>query len=80
MTVRRLFQKSSRSVYAGLTKVPLCLLRPMGLFTVVLSLLAWSPLFAQQDDTLDWLNSYQAALNEARRSHKPIFLEYRCEP
>ena len=33
-----------------------------------------------QDDSLDWFNNYQAALREAKRSGKPIFLEFRCEP
>ena len=31
------------------------------------------------DDTVDWLSSYKDAIQEARRTHKPIFLEYRCE-
>lgn len=35
---------------------------------------------AAQDDTLDWLNDYKEALAEAKRTQKPIFLEYRCEP
>ena len=33
-----------------------------------------------QDETVDWLNNYKEALQEAKRTGKPIFLEYRCEP
>ena len=33
-----------------------------------------------QEETVDWLNNYKEALQEARRTGKPIFLEYRCEP
>jgi hypothetical protein len=33
-----------------------------------------------QDDGLHWHSSYQAAIEEAKRTQKPIFLEYRCEP
>jgi hypothetical protein len=51
------------------------MIRRLGL---CLLLLPFLPLFAQDD--LDWLNNYKAALDEARRTHKPIFLEYRCEP
>ena len=29
---------------------------------------------------LHWFDSYDAALEEARRTGKPIFLEYRCSP
>jgi hypothetical protein len=31
-----------------------------------------------QDD-VEWLDDYDAAIREARRTQKPIFLEFRCE-
>ena len=37
-----------------------------------------APMFAQ-DDTVDWLDNYPKALAEAKRTNKPIFLEFRCE-
>jgi hypothetical protein len=37
------------------------------------------PLSAQEE-TVDWLNNYKEAIQEAKRTQKPIFLEYRCEP
>ena len=37
------------------------------------------PLFAQDEDTIDWLDDYQKAVQEAKRTNKPIFLEFRCE-
>ena len=50
-------------------------LQILGLLLLTTSL----PLLAQ-DDTIDWLNNYKQALQEAKRTQKPIFLEYRCEP
>ena len=35
---------------------------------------------AAEDDGINWLSSYKEAIQEARRTEKPIFLEYRCEP
>jgi hypothetical protein len=50
-------------------------------FTTLFLFLLMAPLSrAQDDDTLDWLNNYKEALDEARKTGKPIFLEYRCEP
>jgi len=37
------------------------------------------PATAQDDETMDWLDDYQKAREEAKRTHKPIFLEFRCE-
>jgi hypothetical protein len=31
------------------------------------------------DEGIQWLGSYQEALQEAKRTKKPIFLEFRCE-
>jgi hypothetical protein len=39
----------------------------------------WAPLLAQ-DDGIYWLDNYGEAIREARRTQKPIFLEFRCEP
>ena len=33
-----------------------------------------------QDNRIEWLNNYRDALQEAKRTQKPIFLEFRCEP
>ena len=46
----------------------------------ILALAAW-PLAAQyDDDSLTWFDNYPKALQVARATGKPIFLEYRCEP
>jgi hypothetical protein len=37
------------------------------------------PLLAQEDE-MYWLDNYAEALKEAKRTQKPIFLEFRCEP
>jgi hypothetical protein len=44
-----------------------------------IALMASSRLVAQED-TVDWLTNYKDAIAEAKRTGKPIFLEYRCEP
>ena len=33
-----------------------------------------------QDEGIQWLSSYKEAVAEAKRTGKPIFLEFRCEP
>lgn len=33
-----------------------------------------------QEDSIEWFNNYKHALAAAKRTGKPIFLEYRCEP
>ena len=43
-------------------------------------LLASGGLLRAQDDGLHWFDNYSDALQEARKTGKPIFLEYRCEP
>ncbi len=49
-------------------------------FALIL-LAAAIPLFAQDDEqAVNWLTSYKQAIEEAKRTQKPIFLEYRCEP
>ena len=53
--------------------------------TVVVVALAASvasivPTVAQGDEMITWLADYDQALAEARRTGKPIFLEYRCSP
>jgi uncharacterized protein YyaL (SSP411 family) len=32
-----------------------------------------------QEDTIEWLDNYEKAIQEAKRTNKPIFLEFRCE-
>lgn len=41
--------------------------------------MALLPLYAQEEG-IQWLDSYPKALAEAKRTGKPIFLEFRCEP
>jgi hypothetical protein len=33
-----------------------------------------------QDDEIRWFDNYGEAIREAKRTHKPIMLEFRCEP
>ena len=53
------------------------MLHRIALFSI---LAATVPILAQDDDSLCWLDNYQAAVKEAKATGKPIFLEYRCEP
>lgn len=33
-----------------------------------------------EDGGVRWLGSYREALAEAKKTQKPIFIEFRCEP
>jgi uncharacterized protein YyaL (SSP411 family) len=46
---------------------------------ISLSLFNAAPLTAQEEDTIDWFDNYEKAVQEAKRTNKPIFLEFRCE-
>jgi len=37
-----------------------------------------TPVLAEQEN-VDWTDNYQQAIAEAKRTNKPIFLEFRCE-
>lgn len=53
-------------------------MRTVGFQIVLLVVLFVVPTWAQ-DETIDWLDNYQKAIEEAKRTNKPIFLEFRCE-
>ncbi len=50
------------------------MIKTLGLFLVLAS-----AAMAAQDDTIPWLGNYREALRQAKESHKPIFVEFRCE-
>ena len=52
----------------------------MRTFHPILLCLAASALQAQEVDAVDWLDNYQQALQVAKDTGKPIFLEFRCKP
>jgi hypothetical protein len=56
-------------------RTKLALLGTVGLF-------AWTALrpSAAQDDSVYWFEKYPDALREAKRTGKPMFVEFRCEP
>lgn len=35
---------------------------------------------AADEELVTWHDNYKEALREARKTNKPIFLEFRCEP
>ena len=53
--------------------------KPEALFFICLFLAVANPLLAQ-DNEIRWLDNYREAIQEAKRTQKPIFLEFRCEP
>lgn len=55
------------------------MMRTLRLLLVTMGMLSLVPAFAQDDETIDWLDNYDKALAEAKRTNKPIFLEFRCE-
>lgn len=53
-----------------------------GMRKAVLALMAAmlaAPGLRAADEGIQWLDNYQEALREAKRTQKPIFLEFRCE-
>ena len=55
------------------------MMRTLRLLLVTMGMLSLVPAFAQDDETVDWFDNYDKALAEAKRTNKPIFLEFRCE-
>ena len=49
---------------------------------VVVSLIVVAPVFAQKVNpkAAGWYTDYAAALAEAKRTGKPLFVAFRCEP
>ncbi len=46
---------------------------------VLFAALAWAGAAVASPDEIQWLDNYKDALREAKRTQKPVFLEYRCE-
>lgn len=65
----------------GRCKIEESMRKAFYLFQTVLILLGWSGASSllAQDETVDWLDNYKQAIEEAKRTQKPIFLEFRCE-
>jgi hypothetical protein len=49
-------------------------------FLSLAAVLSTGALHAQDEETVEWFGDYKQALAEAKRTGKPIFLEFRCEP
>jgi len=55
---------------------------PELLFSIVLAcvLLGFGSKSFAQDNEIRWFDNYRETIQEAKRTQKPIFLEFRCEP
>lgn len=42
--------------------------------------LSFAAALSAQDDMIYWIDNYPEAIEEAKKSGKPLFLEFRCEP
>ena len=49
------------------------------IWTAISALLFFVASAAAQDEGIQWLDNYAKAIEEAKRTQKPIFLEFRCE-
>ena len=49
-------------------------------YLVLLAMQTVTYLDAEQSNPISWFDNYNEALEEAKRTQKPIFLEFRCEP
>ncbi len=54
-------------------------MRMLRLALLTMVCLSVAPLSGQDEETVDWFDNYEKALAEAKRTNKPIFLEFRCE-
>jgi len=43
-------------------------------------ILSFAAALSAQDDMIYWIDNYPEAIQEAKKSGKPLFLEFRCEP
>lgn len=55
-------------------------MRPLTLITLAALCLPAAASAQEGAEGIQWLDSYPKALAEAKRTGKPIFLEFRCEP
>lgn len=62
------------------SRAPLCFQMRTLTYTLLLAAALFAPAVLPAQDTVQWLDSYEAALEEAKRTGKPIFLEFRCSP
>ena len=46
---------------------------------LLIATLAFAGSCLAQEEGTNWTDNYQKALEEAKRTQKPIFLEFRCE-
>jgi hypothetical protein len=42
--------------------------------------LAMASRYSAHGDDIRWIDNYREAIQEAKRTGKPVFLEFRCEP
>jgi hypothetical protein len=47
--------------------------------SLLIATLAFAGSGLAQEEGTNWTDNYQKALEEAKRTQKPIFLEFRCE-
>ena len=60
-----------------MVRVTIYLMRTNWAATIILFLFA--AVATAQEEGIQWLDNYAKALEEAKRTQKPIFLEFRCE-
>jgi hypothetical protein len=54
--------------------------RWVGFALLAFSAVSVAAALAPQNEGLVWFDDYQEALRQAKQSHKPLFVEFRCEP
>jgi len=65
-------------ILSGVTLLMTMQLRGFALLACVAAFSA-APLLPQTDG-IAWFEDYREALREAKQTHKPILVEFRCEP
>ena len=49
------------------------------IWPAALALFLFAGSITAQEEGIQWLDNYAKAIEEAKRTQKPIFLEFRCE-
>jgi hypothetical protein len=53
--------------------------KPIGYAALACVLGAMPACVRGEDQSVEWLGSYREGLRQAQQTHKPLFVEFRCE-
>ena len=51
----------------------------LGLYAALACFMSAVPAMKADNNWIDWLTDYREGLRQAKQTHKPLFVEFRCE-